>query len=687
MSTELTRRAVLRGARNRLGIVRRLHAAGVAPGAVRLSWKAPKSGPRPLGYLVLRNGKPQAGTRATSYVDITALAGERYAYAVRAMGKHRRLGRPCAALVVQVPRAKPTPGGGTTADTQPPTVPTGVIASAQSDTVVRVSWNASTDNVGVAAYVVYRDGQLATWVTASPLTDSGLAAGTTYGYTVAAVDAAGNRSAQSSPAQATTAVGPSVPANMTQAMVDRMFWRCGFGPSAADRQQWVGQPVPALADHLLSTAQSYPVGDNPPTYHGSTTIDPLGSTDEMVIEWLYRMQTATNPLTERLAFFWSRHFAIAGFGDAVPAQWMLNYRALIYSFADLAQYPGASFRQLAYAMTAQNGAMLFFLSGWLNVVGRPNENYAREFMELFTLGVQDAQGNPNYSQTDVAQLARCFTGWQIDQAPTSPTFGQTHFTPSYHDTGTKTVLGQSLSGNAGTAGAGDYQAACDVVLAQPSHAPFLITKLWHEFILAPIPPATLSDLVATYTADPQLLIKPVLRKILTHPLMFESIDEPNLVKSPILYYVGVLRQLDAPMVDYFPRSVLKDMQQVPYDPPNVAGWEGGLSWLNTSTCSARFDMIRDLLYLKYKSTGTGAGDTNASDYIDTGGPGETGQQAYDRAYAAAGQPWLSAQAQQILLAFANDTTQFPANADVFARRRRQYALRAFMVGGPDAQVT
>jgi uncharacterized protein (DUF1800 family) len=117
------------------------------------------------------------------------------------------------------------------------------------------------------------------------------------------------------------------------------------------------------------------------------------------------------------------------------------------------------------------------------------------------------------------------------------------------------------------------------------------------------------------------------------------------------------------------------MQQWLYRPPNVAGWEGGLSWLNTNTVQARFDLMPRVFHLKY---GNGyPGSTGVADI-----PGETGTQAFDRAYAASGSPWLSAGARQLILNYASSA---PAG-NVNQRAQRQYALRALMLGGPDGQV-
>src|SRR4051794_33514956 len=210
--------------------------------------------------------------------------------------------------------------------------------------------------------------------------------------------------------------GPSPGTVLTQAMVDRMFWRAGFGPSAADRATWTGRTVGELVDHFLDTPQQLSPTSTPPKTQGGGAIDPLASDDELVMEWLDTMQRAQNPFIERLTFFWHRHWAVNR-QDGTPAQWMLNYRDLLRSHADLAANPNSTFKALAMDMTTNDGAISFFLTMWANQKGEVNENYAREFMELFCLGVTDANGNANYSQTDVSELARAFTGWRLDQNP------------------------------------------------------------------------------------------------------------------------------------------------------------------------------------------------------------------------------------------------------------------------------
>ena len=371
------------------------------------------------------------------------------------------------------------------------------------------------------------------------------------------------------------------------------------------------------------------------------------------MEWLDRMQRTVNPFVERMNFFWHRHFAVSR--DAgIPSSFLVAYRDRLRRYSDFQANPTASFNDLALEMSTQDAAMSLYLTGNLNRKAAPNENYAREFMELFTLGVTDASGRPNYSQNDVHQLARAFTGYTSVDYGT----GQVTFSPGNFDTGTKSFLGWT--------GALDAPAGVKIVLSQPNHGPFLVNKLWNEFIAAPIPGDALASLSAFYTSGGRQLA-PVLRYLLRHPLMFDSLDEPAMIKPPVPYTVGLLRTLAAPLRDTIQTSALADMQQQPYHPPNVAGWEGGRSWMTTTTSVARFQLVVSLQKLL----------PSPADI-----PAETPQQALDRAYAACGSPWLSAQSRSILAAYAQ---QAPA-ATASQRVERYLALGELILGGPDGQV-
>jgi uncharacterized protein (DUF1800 family) len=254
------------------------------------------------------------------------------------------------------------------------------------------------------------------------------------------------------------------------------------------------------------------------------------------------------------------------------------------------------------------------------------------------------------------------------------------FAPNNFETGAKTFLGRTLPALGRAANASDgpaaVNAALDAVLGHPSHKQYLIRKLWSEFIATPIPDDTLAALAAVY--DPAGPLRPLLRGILGHGLIFESLDEPNLIKPPIVYLVGVLRQLGAPMKGNSMTVALTNMQQRPYRPPNVAGWEGGMSWLNTNTVQGRFDAAVRAQVLMYSATSY---PRPGQVEVDRGAS-ETPAALVERAYASVGRPWLAPGTRDALLAYA---TTAPTGT-LQQRRQRFYTVQALMLGGPDGQV-
>ncbi|HEY1480129.1 MAG TPA: DUF1800 family protein [Gaiellales bacterium] len=451
------------------------------------------------------------------------------------------------------------------------------------------------------------------------------------------------------PAVATTAVSPL---SMTQPMVDRLFWRTGFGPGPLDHGNWVGKPVTDAVDKILSTPGAPLVGA-PPT-NGGMALDPFGDDTDLVLSWVDQMVRTPNPFVERMTFYWHRHFANSR-QTVSPPQLLATQNALFRSYADLSAKPAADFKSMANDVSI-DPSMLRYLTGESNVKGAPNENYARELMELFTLGPINDAGTPNYSEADVQSLAKALTGWVINDA--DPNAVSSAFENDRWYLGPKFALG--------TFGNWKTPDVVSLVLSQPNHATFLVRKLWGEFIPTPPDAATLTALTSSYVSS-GLQLKPLLRQILTHPDLFESIDEPNMLKPPVVYAVGVMRALGRTITDSTVSDYLDAMGQQPYFPPNVSGWEGGLSWLNTNTALARWGFVAKLV-----TTGTPIPDV----------PGEVAQAAFDRAYLAVGSPWLAAGTRTQILAAA---TAMPSKLPT-QRLQRQQVLRTLMLAGPDAQV-
>jgi uncharacterized protein (DUF1800 family) len=327
---------------------------------------------------------------------------------------------------------------------------------------------------------------------------------------------------------------------------------------------------------------------------------------------------------------------------------------LFRKYADFATYPKANFHDMANAVTIDL-SMLRYLTGELNVRGAPNENYARELMELFTLGVTDAAGKPNYTQTDVEQLAKAFSGWQINDNNPNAVFS--YFTQSRWYDGPKLVFGKFENLTSAD--------AVKLVLSRPAHPGFIINALWSNFIVKPPSAAKLRALERLYLKN-GMLLKPLIQAILTQPELFASLDEPDMVKPPVVFVVGAMRALKLQVKDTTASDYLDAMGQLPYFPPTVAGWQGGITWLNTDTALARFSFITTLLE-----------QTKIKDM-----PNETAGQAYDRAYAAVGSPWLAAATQGEIKRYAARAQ----HATPELRINRQVAVRALILAGPDGQV-
>ena len=203
-------------------------------------------------------------------------------------------------------------------------------------------------------------------------------------------------------------------------------------------------------------------------------------------------------------------------------------------------------------------------------------------MELFTLGVTHAvTGARNYSEDDVAQLAKALTGWYIDDK--NPDNAKSLFDSGRWFNGPKSIFGKLGNYNTDT--------AVDLVLGQDGHAPYIVKKLWGEFMPTPPSTATLQQLATDYTASGRKL-KPLVRSDPHPPAALRVDRRAQHDQAP-----GRLRERRAARarprrdVDRARPTYLDSMGQLPYFPPTVAGWEGGLSWLNTNTALARFGFV------------------------------------------------------------------------------------------------
>ena len=263
------------------------------------------------------------------------------------------------------------------------------------------------------------------------------------------------------------------PTAMSQAMVDRLFWRAGFGPSAADRAAWIGKPLDDAVDALLNTPQGALVGPEP-TRDGKA-LDPTGDDTDLVLAWVDRMVRTSNPLVERMTFFWHRHWANSR--DAVsPTQLLLNQNDAAAQVRRLRREPGR--------LVPRHGSR--GLQGPVDaaVPERRVQRQGRAERELrprvhgAVRARRDARHHrrPNYTENDVAQLAKSLTGWYIDDK--DPDNAKALFDSGRWFNGPKSLFGKLGNYNTDTR----RRPGAD----QDGHGPYLVKKLWGEFM--PTPP-------------------------------------------------------------------------------------------------------------------------------------------------------------------------------------------------------
>ncbi|MEM7455640.1 MAG: DUF1800 domain-containing protein [Planctomycetota bacterium] len=282
--------------------------------------------------------------------------------------------------------------------------------------------------------------------------------------------------------------------------------------------------------------------------------------------WLLRMVQTPVPLQEKMTLFWHGHFATGG--DKVN-----DSRAMLRQNNLLRDHCLTEFQPLVREISC-DVATLIYLDSEDNRKTRPNENYARELMELFCLGPG------NYTEQDIKEIARCFTGWEVRR-------GRFNFNPYQHDEGTKAFLGAS----------GDFDGndAVGIVLEQPAAARFIARKLIRFFVFDDLEISDeLAEPVAVRLRETSFNIGSALRMILESELFFSEHAIGHKIKSPVELAVGFLHFFNATTNMQQLSDRLAGLGQLPLYPPNVKGWDGGKTWINASTVLARANLINEL---------------------------------------------------------------------------------------------
>lgn len=365
-----------------------------------------------------------------------------------------------------------------------------------------------------------------------------------------------------------------------------LLLRTGFGAAPADVQKLAGLTRAQAVKRLLDTARTGALTPPPPWVDGPRPdwAAHWQGSDELVKQafnqqrdreaielkaWWYAEMLATpSPFTERMTLFWHGHFPSSM--DKVRAPDYLYRQNLLFR-----RHALGNFRTLLRAI-ARDPAMLRYLDTVASKKGAPNENFARELFELFVLGIG------NYTERDVKDAARAFTGWRVDE-----TTGQFAYAHRDHDEGDKTVLGRS--GNL------DGDGVIDAVLDHPAAARHVVSRLWLEFVSDVPDRAEISRLAQIFRAA-NYELKPLMNALLTGAAFWAPANRGTLVKSPVEFAVGTIRTFDLALPDTRPLVEFgRRLRQDVFNPPNVRGWPGGTAWISSFTLLARRDLADRLL--------------------------------------------------------------------------------------------
>lgn len=350
--------------------------------------------------------------------------------------------------------------------------------------------------------------------------------------------------------------------------------RAGFGGTRQEIADFVAMGREAAVNHLVDF-EAIDDSEMETALESRNYLEPnqnnminLGQIQQW---WMFRMLRTKRPLVEKMVLFWHDHFATS-------VSKVVNREYMIEQNYTLREHALGNFEELVLAI-AQDPAMIVFLDNNTNIKGNPNENYARELMELFTTGIFDViTGEENYTEFDIQEAARAFTGWTIRRR-------NFFFNAAQHDFGIKTVFGDS----------GDFNGEdiINMLVQREATARHMAWKLLEWFVY-PNPEPELIEEVAQVYFDTGYNMREVVRYILLSDAFCSSQALNANVKNPTEFLVGMVRMLEA---EADPRAFLGSMsllEQVLFNPPTVAGWDWGLAWINTATLLVRYNVANSL---------------------------------------------------------------------------------------------
>jgi len=364
------------------------------------------------------------------------------------------------------------------------------------------------------------------------------------------------------PKWAWAAYEPSAEDPWTLARASHLLRRVSFGAPWSELQR-------ALADGPAKTVDRLLAGGDAKTRaafyrEAATTADSLTSdVDNLPGWWLYVMLHTPHPVLEKVTLFWHGHFATSA-AKVDKAPLMLAQNQLFR------QHALSPFAPLVSGI-AKDPAMLLWLDSATNKKFKPNENFAREVMELFCLGLG------NYTERDIKEAARAFTGWEVRH-------GKFHFNPHQHDEGQKTVLGKTGNWNG--------EDVLRILLEQPAAGRFLAGKMYRYLVSeTAAPPARLLEPLAAGYREHNYDTAWLVRTIASSNLFYSAHAMSQRVKGPVEMAVSLVRSFEGTANTPELAADLRKLGQGVFYPPNVKGWDGGAEWINSATLLSRVNLV------------------------------------------------------------------------------------------------
>ncbi|HRK27342.1 MAG TPA: DUF1800 domain-containing protein [Chitinophagales bacterium] len=403
---------------------------------------------------------------------------------------------------------------------------------------------------------------------------------------------------------ATGSINPFVPsANMpwNRRRVAHLYRRMGFGATNQQITAGLAMSPTALVDQIIDQSIALPLPP-PPVWYDWTRFPIDDYTDYGDDSYQHRMQWTrlwftdmiTKGFREKMALFWHNHF-VTGWDSYTCSAYLYQYHKI------LQQYALGSFRDFAHNIGI-TPAMLLYLNGNQNEAGSLNENYARELMELFTMGQ-----NNGYTEDDIYEMARALSGWKVpySNAIYAYTCADAYFDPTKFDNGQKTIFGQT--GNwRNDLNPTNPDNVVNLILTHRANqtATYICTKLYKFFIAPDSDPTIIAALAQTFINN-NFQIAPVMRQLFKSEHFFDEANIGHLIKSPIELNVGLHHSLQIPYDDgrldgiYYDSA---DMAQRLFEPVNVAGWPGHRTWINENNLTRRWDVSSYYVYYVNSAT-------------------------------------------------------------------------------------